>query len=143
MSETVPTFGTPEPGQQYTDRPGAYAFMFNKHNELAVLQTSWGSFLPGGGLEPGEAEVAGLTRELREEMGVKLQTAELVCRANQYLFSRHYQKHFLKIGSFYRVEVVQPILLKMQKDHELLWMDRRQAGMELNEEFQRWALEQL
>lgn len=141
MSE-IPTFGIQEPGVNYIDRPGAYAFLVNKHNELAVMQTHWGTFLPGGGIDPGETEVLGLSRELREEMGVKLLKADLVCRANQYLFSRHYQTHFLKKGAFFRVEIAQPILLKLQKDHELLWMDRRQAGMELNEEYQRWALEQ-
>ncbi len=139
----TPIFGTPEPGANYVDRPGAYAFLFNKHFELAILQTTFGTFLPGGGLDPGENDLAGLTRELQEEMGVKLQSAELVCRAGQYLYSRHYQKHFKKIGAFYRVQLAQPIRLKMQKDHELLWIDKRQAGLELSEEFQRWAIERI
>src|SRR5438093_1030742 len=99
MSE-IPTFGKADPGVQYIDRPGAYAYMTNKHNELALLQTSWGTFLPGGGMDPGETEIAALTRELFEEMGVKVVKADLVCRANQYLFSRHYQKHFRKMGAF-------------------------------------------
>jgi 8-oxo-dGTP diphosphatase len=117
--------------------------MFNKHDELAVLQMSWGMFLPGGGVDPGETDLVGLARELREEMGVVLLKAEFLCRSGQLLFSRHYQTHFRKIGSFYRVEVEQPIRLKMQDGHELLWMDRRQASLELSEEFQRWALERL
>lgn len=138
-----PIFGKAEPGVQYEDRPGAYAFMLNKHDEIAILQTGWGMHLPGGGLDPGETEIAGLHRELREEMGVVVVKADFLCRSGQILFSRHYKKHFKKIGSFYRVEVEQPIRLKMQDGHELLWMDRRQAGLELSEEFQRWALERL
>lgn len=117
--------------------------MLNKHDELAIISTGWGAFLPGGGLDPGENEITGLGRELREEMGVVLLKAEFMCRAGQYLYSRHYQKHFRKIGAFYRVDVEQPIRLRMQDGHELLWMDRRQAGLELSEEFQRWALEKL
>lgn len=138
-----PIFGDAKAGVQYEDRPGAYAFMFNKHDELAILQMNWGTFLPGGGVDPGETELVALARELREEMGVVMLRADFLCRSGQYLFSRHYQKHFRKIGSFYRVEVEQPIRLKMQDGHELLWMDRRQAGLELSEEFQRWALERL
>ena len=136
-------FGNAEPGVQYVDRPGAYAFLLNKHQELAIIQTGFGTFLPGGGIDEGETETEGLERELLEELGVKVKSSELVCQAGQYLFSRHYQKHFRKLGSFYRVQLATPILIKMQKDHELLWMDIRQAGLELSEEFQRWAVTQL
>lgn len=136
-------FGVPEQGVTYTDRPGAYAFLRNKHDELAILKTTFGTHLPGGGIEPGESELDGLSRELYEEIGVRVKSAELVCQGGQYLFSRHYQKHFRKIGFFYRVELASPILIKMQADHELLWMDSRQAGLELSEELQRWAIAQL
>lgn len=139
----LPTFGKPEPGIQYMDRPGAYGFLVNKNNELAVLATKWGVFLPGGGLDPGETDLSALKRELVEEMNVEILSAEFVCRAAQYLFSRHYQRHFRKIGSFYRVEAVEPIRLKMQQDHELLWMDKRRASLEISEEYQRWALSQI
>lgn len=139
----IPEFGQREPNVVYTDRPGAYGFLFNKHRELAVIQTSWGAFLPGGGLDAGETELQGLSRELWEEMGVKVQSAQLVCQAVQFLYSRHYKKHFRKIGSFFLVEVAQPILLKMEDEHELLWMDKRQASLELSEEFQRWALDKV
>ncbi len=107
------------------------------------MQTTFGTFLPGGGLDPGESDLDGLKRELWEEMGVKVQSATLVCKSAQYLYSRHYGKHFRKIGSFYLVEVAQPILLKMEPEHELLWMDKRQAALELSEEFQRWAIEKI
>lgn len=107
------------------------------------MQTTFGTFLPGGGLDPGESEMDGLKRELWEEMGVKVQSATFVCKSAQYLFSRHYQKHFRKVGSFYLVELAQPILLRMEREHELLWLDKRQAALELSEEFQRWALEKI
>lgn len=139
----VPEFGTKEPGVTYVDRPGAYGFLQNKHRELAIIQTSFGTFLPGGGLDPGESQMDGLKRELFEEMGVKVQSAEFVCSSIQYLYSRHYGQHFKKIGSFYLVEVGQPILLKMQPEHDLLWMDQRQAALELSEAFQRWAIEKV
>lgn len=141
--ENIPTFGSQESGVTYVDRPGAYAFLLNKHFELAILQTKYGTFLPGGGLDPGESEIVGLSRELHEEMGVKLLTAEIVCRSAQFLYSRHYKQHFRKIGSFYRVELAQPIRLKLEKDHELLWVDQRHAGLELSEESQRWAVERI
>jgi hypothetical protein len=47
------------------------------------------------------------------------------------------------VGFFFSVELASPILIKMQAEHELLWMDSRQAGLELSEEFQRWAITQL
>ena len=56
-------FGTPKPGQNYIDRPGVYGFLRNDSGLVAVVETSTGVFLPGGGVDPGENEEQALRRE--------------------------------------------------------------------------------
>lgn len=135
----VPVFGTRDLAVVYTDRPGAYALIYNDDHHVALIETSFGVFLPGGGLDPGEDIVDGLERELFEEMGAEVHRALFLGRADQYLFSRHYQTHFRKIGHFFRVDL-KPGRLSMEAGHALLWRTPPEAQSLVAEEFYRWAL---
>ena len=134
-----PTFGEILPGITYRERPGAYALILNSRGELAVVQTSMGFFLPGGGLDPGESAVAGLTRELREEIGYDLLTAAPAGEATQYHWSEFYQEHFKKIGTFFRATARPAAGGTFQAGHTLAWWPVPRARLELSQEFQRWA----
>jgi len=59
----IPEFGTRLDGIDYIDRPSVYAVIENKHRQIAVIVTSNGYFLPGGGIDPSETEVDALKRE--------------------------------------------------------------------------------
>ncbi len=135
----IRVFGDILPGVKYTERPGGYAFIQNQLRELAVVKTPNGMFLPGGGVDPGEAIEDGLRRELREEIGFELQTARLIVQAVQYHWSEHYRSYFKKIGSFFEVEGVRPPNAKLEKDHSLLWLPGPEIERVLTQEFQRWA----
>jgi 8-oxo-dGTP pyrophosphatase MutT (NUDIX family) len=135
----IKTFGKILPGITYLERPGAYAFIRNNHLQLAVVKTGFGLFLPGGGLDPGEDELAGLNRELREEIGYEIIDAVFLMRAAQYHWSEFYKNHFKKIGSFFTVNAKAPATNMCASDHELIWLPTEQAAAQLSQEFQRWA----
>ncbi len=140
MSNLGPIFGQVENGIQYEERPGAYAFLLNEKNHLAIIETSFGFFLPGGGIDPGETELEGLRRELFEEIGHRLLTAKLVTRATQFHRSEYYKKHFKKIGLFYLVATEAPVKSTLQDEHLLHWLPQEKAARMLSQEFQRWAV---
>ena len=136
------TFGKILPGITYVERPGAYAFIQNEREEIALIRTNFGFFLPGGGLDPGEDELTGLGRELREEIGYEVINAIYLMRAAQYHWSEFYQSHFKKIGAFFEVEAKAPVKNMCAPDHDLIWMPTERAAAELSQEFQRWAAEE-
>jgi len=136
------SFGLILPGVQYIERPGAYAFMLNDKQELAIVKTSFGMFLPGGGVDPGEDDLTGLQRELREEIGYELVNAVFLMRASQYHWSAHYQNYFKKNGAFFEVEATAPHAVRCADGHTLIWMPLARATWELSQEFQRWATEE-
>ncbi|NJM09671.1 MAG: NUDIX domain-containing protein [Bdellovibrionaceae bacterium] len=142
LGPAIKCFGQILPGVNYLDRPGAYAFLLNPNRELAVIQTSYGMFLPGGGLDPGEDDLTGLQRELREEIGYELVDAGFLMRAAQYHWSEHYQSYFKKIGGFYEVVATPPPGEQCADGHALLWLPLERAAWELSQEFQRWAAEE-
>jgi 8-oxo-dGTP diphosphatase len=136
------TFGQVLQGVHYVERPGAYAFILNEKREIAVVQTSFGYFLPGGGLDRGEDELTGLQRELREEIGYEIVNARFLMRAAQYHWSEFYQSHFKKIGAFFEVEAKAPDVDSCAHGHALVWMPLDRAPADLSQEFQRWAAEE-
>lgn len=135
----IPIFGDAVPGIQYADRPGAYGLLQNSQNQLAIVQTNMGLFLPGGGLEKGEDEVSGLSREILEEIGHALIQADFLGKAIQFHWSEFYQCHFRKIGSFYRIQT-QATGQASAADHSLVWLTKKEASMQLTQAFQRWAV---
>ncbi|NJL25270.1 MAG: NUDIX domain-containing protein [Calothrix sp. SM1_5_4] len=133
-------FGEIFPGIHYTERPGAYGLLCEDGGRLAVIETSFGRFLPGGGLDPGEDALTGLAREIMEEIGYLLLSAELAGQAAQYHWSEFYQMHFKKIGSFYRITATTAPAPTLQEDHSLIWLKPDEATKSLSQEFQRYAV---
>lgn len=140
--EKIRVFGEELPGVTYVERPGSYAIILNHLDEIAVIRTTFGYFLPGGGLDPGEEFVDGLARELDEEIGYKIINATYFLVAAQFHWSEFYQKHFKKIGAFFEVEAQPPSIPQFADGHSLVWMPRQLAQRDLSQEFQRWAVQE-
>jgi 8-oxo-dGTP diphosphatase len=135
-----PVFGKPLSGITYVDRRGAYALLYNPGGELGLIETSFGFFLPGGGMDPTETEEQALKREVFEEIGYRVTTLRFFTEAHQYHWSEFYQTHFKKMGLFYFVEATPPARETLQAGHKLWWFNPRIAATKLSQEFQRWAV---
>lgn len=94
------------PAQNTMYRLTAKAVIYNADGKVLLLRESNGEWgLPGGGVDHGEDIVAGLTRELQEELGVAcIKSAELF---NAYTFyARTWETWWLWL--LYKVEVDLP-----------------------------------
>ncbi len=135
-------FGEKREGYTYTDRPGAYAIIFNAQKQIAIVETPTGFFLPGGGIERGESPEQALKREILEEIGMKTKILAKLGEAAQYLYSRIEKRAFNKLGYFYIAELVGPPGEATETEHWLLWLDKSSALQKLNHEFQRSMIEE-
>lgn len=137
---SIREFGSRIPGITYVERPGAYAFILDAQNRLAIVRTGLGFFLPGGGAEAGESLETALKREVFEEIGYTIVSAQAVGQAAQFHWSEFYKSHFRKVGTFFRVQATAPAVPAFQNDHELVWLAKPQAARQLTQEFQRFAV---
>lgn len=140
-----PQFGEPPAGYVPPDRPAAFCVI--EHDGLiALVEVAWEGrglllHLPGGGLDDGETEAEAAVRECGEEAGlaVTLDQAPFV-RADHY-FLHHDQVIRNTRGAFFagRVAAEDPAL-KTEHDHRLVWMEPREAVVELEREAHAWAV---
>src|SRR5947209_10902950 len=135
-------FGTPVANVEYIERPGAYAIIRNSSDEIAIIHTPRGYFLPGGGVDPGEDMVTALRREIFEETGLGVEISREIGVAAQYLISAREGIHYKKVGHFFLADFAERLSETFEAEHELLWMPFDKASHTLNHQFQVWALEQ-
>jgi 8-oxo-dGTP diphosphatase len=140
----VPQFGDPQPGRDYPDRPAAFG-VAPRGGEIALVRVEkvgaapWFD-LPGGALDPGETQAQALAREFGEETGLVVSVGACFARADQYFISTD-GKAFNNRAGFLAVSVVRPeASLKIEDDHELVWMDVHAAIAALRHDAHAWAV---
>jgi 8-oxo-dGTP diphosphatase len=101
----IPKFGSKIEGINYVDRPGAYAVIENHDQRIAVIETSYGFFLPGGGIEPGETEIEALKREVLEEIGFRISVGEVIGAAVEYIKASKEGMCYQIRSKFYKVQL--------------------------------------
>lgn len=133
-------FGAKE-NAEYLDREGAYLIP-RRGNCVAVIQTTKGYFLLGGGLKQGESHLACIERECIEEAGCSPIVEGSLCSAEAYI--RHPAiGYFHPIQSYYFGNLIDEGCRPTETDHVLLWMEYEQLKGKMYAEMQNWALEQL
>jgi len=123
----------PHDGVRYRLRPGAYAILAQGRELLLTLQAAPqpGLQLPGGGLEPGEAPLAALHREILEETGWTVQVKRRLGAFRRFTFMPDYGFWAEKLCHVY---LARPCLRRgppSETNHSALWVVAPLAAREL------------
>ena len=137
-------FGARVPGRDYPDRPAAFGVV-PREGRIAVVRITRPDVapyfdLPGGALDPGEEEVAALVREFGEETGLRVTAGRLLGRTRQYLVKTD-GKAANNLCALYEAEATgKDAALKIEEDHELVWLDPFEALRRLRHDAHAWAV---
>lgn len=124
-------FGAPpEPGRRYILRPGVYALLPRDGRLLVTCQMDPGPDLqlPGGGIDPGEAPVPALHREVYEETGWKISAPRRAGAFRRFTYMPEYDLWAEKLCHIY---IARPLLRlgpPAEPGHEALWLAPRAAA---------------
>lgn len=140
---TIPEFGNKLDGIDYTDRRGAYAVIENDDRQIAVIETSNGYFLPGGGIDPGETDADALKRELIEETGYQVSLLAEIGAALEYIKAAREEKYYQIRSKFYKVQLDSKIGAGVENDHRFVWLAQEEALKLLTRQSQVWAVQKM
>ena len=144
LSEGPLQFGSRAPGLDYPDRPAAFGVV-PRDGRLALVritrpETAPYLDLPGGALDPGEDDAAALVREFGEETGLKVRPGRLLGRARQYLVKTDGRTANNLCALFEAAAVGDDAALKIEADHELVWLDPLEALQRLRHDAHAWTV---
>jgi len=130
-------FGTPpSPHRRYRARPGAYAVLLRDNGILLTHQSDPVPEvqLPGGGLDPGEAPVASLHREVLEETGWSISGVVRLGAYRRFTYMPEYDLWAEKICHIYLARPALCMGPPTEEGHLALWSDPKTAtGLLANE----------
>ena len=137
-------FGSRAPGLHYPDRPAAFG-VAPRDGRLALVRITRPEVapyfdLPGGALDPGEDDAAALVREFGEETGLRVRPRRLLGRARQHLVKTDGQTANNLCALFEAEAVGEDDALKIEADHELVWLEPLQALQRLRHDAHAWAV---
>ena len=115
--------------------------MLNNDQQVAIVETPLGCFLPGGGAQAGESPEAALTREVLEECGCVAEIIRPLGRATEYVFAEG-EGYFAKQCSFFLANLGEPVRRPVDPDHRLTWLAVPTAKARLVHDSQAWAVSQ-
>jgi 8-oxo-dGTP diphosphatase len=124
----------------YTKRIGSYGLLLNENRKLAIIKTSTGYFLPGGGLEQDESLEECLKREFREETSIDVHVSDKLSSISYFFYSTTLNIHMESVGHFYKCSYEKKLDEKCEDDHELVWLELEMASKLLFLENQKKAV---
>jgi len=137
-------FGQPSPGKDHADRPAAFGIA-SRDGEVGLVRVrpeAGGDWLdlPGGAVDPGEDERQALVREFGEEAALVVTVGSALVEVRQF-FVKSDGQAVNNRGSIYVVAVEgEDANLKIEADHELVWLDPNEAVRRLRHDSHAWAV---
>lgn len=142
MTEKSAIFGEILPRIDYPERPSVYGVVKNDSNQVLLIRSPGGIFLPGGGIDPGETHAECLKREFLEETGYAVIPEQYLGMGTLYGIAPKTETYLKIIGYFYVASLGPFIAPKTEKKNEMFWLDIREAKSALKLPNQRWALQE-
>jgi 8-oxo-dGTP diphosphatase len=140
----IPQFGEAQSGRAYKDRAAAFGVLEREGLIALVRVTKPGHppwlDLPGGALDPGEDDGQALVREFGEETGLEITAGDSLGRADQLFVNTDgvaYNNRSALFEARFRAERRE---LKIETDHELVWLAPLEAIAKLRHDSHAWAV---
>jgi 8-oxo-dGTP diphosphatase len=136
----APVFGATPPDTSAILRPSAYGIVADGPGKIAVVRTSLGLYLPGGGMEAGEGPIETVVRESQEECGLDVSIGAWVVRAVHLVYSPQDRCHYEKRSTYVDARCSDVRGRGIEPDHELEWLTAREAVEQLAAPTDSWAV---
>ena len=135
-------FGFADNGVDHLYRHATFGLVFHDAKIACVRVTRDTPYydLPGGAVDGDETEQEALVREFVEETGMTVRPVDRLCEAAQY-FRKSDGAPVNNVGGFWIAErlALDPAL-KVEADHELVWLHPHTALAELRHDAHAWAV---
>ena len=129
-----PRLGLPrDPARRWTRRPGVYAVLPIEGQLLLTLQDDDRPELqlPGGGIDPGEAPVTALHREVWEETGWRIGAARRIGGFRRFTYMPEYDLWAEKVCTIYLARPVRRLGAPTEPHHSVVLMPPEEAVLRL------------
>ncbi|MET0546517.1 MAG: NUDIX domain-containing protein [Caulobacterales bacterium] len=141
-----PQFGEKRPGLDYSVRAGAHGILRDEQGLIALVRIGAAKGfiehdLPGGGVDPGEAEQDALVREFMEETGLQVRAGRLIARVGQYWCKDDVTPRDSQF-SIYETFIAGPPGVSTEPNHILVWTTPEDAMLKVRHEAHAWAIRQ-
>lgn len=136
-------FGCRDPDLDYTPRSTAFGLVFHDAKLACVrVDRGEGSYfdLPGGAVDGDETEEQALVREFLEETGMSVRPLVRVAEASQYFRKSDGSPINNQSGFWIAEQLSLDPAVKVEADHELVWLHPHTAAARLRHDAHAWAV---